>query len=121
MYRAGMPATDPRSYLWTNICQLIGIEEPSLNDVQKRVGVGRGTVQRIKDGDTGTRIDSLAVIATKLGVEVWQLLHPTLGKSGAPLSAGAMEIATLYERLDPAARENLYRLLQSMQQLAAPI
>lgn len=58
-YPADMATTDPRAYLWRNICTLLGDEDPSLDKVQRATGIGRGSVQRIKAGDAaksrGTR------------------------------------------------------------------
>lgn len=121
MYRSRVPAHDPRAYLWTNVCALMGQAAPSINTVQARTKIGRGTVQRIRDRDTGTRLDSLIAIADAFGVEVWQLVHPTLGRGlGGNLSEGAVEVAGLFERLSPEGREHLRRLLQAMQPIAAP-
>lgn len=66
MYRARVPAHDPRAYLRTNVCALMGQAAPSINTVQARTKIGRGTVQRIRDRDTGTRLDSLIAIAAAL-------------------------------------------------------
>jgi transcriptional regulator with XRE-family HTH domain len=97
-YRAAVQYPDPQTYLWRNICALMGYasgeREPSIDVVTARVGVGRGTVQRIKEGSAATRLDSLATIADKLGVPVWRLLQ----QDGA-LSPAAIRAATLYDKI----------------------
>lgn len=97
-YREQVPASDPTTYLWENICALMGAENPSIDAVTARVKVGRGTVQRIKEGATATRLDILHTIAEALGVEVWQLLVP--GASRANLPTLATDRESLASRLD---------------------
>lgn len=103
-YRVKMPAADPNTYLWRNICALMGAENPSIDVVTARVKVGRGTVQRIKEGNTGTRLDIVHAIAVALGVEVWQLLVPDLQRNSLPTLAGeepdvAARLAAIEQRL----------------------
>lgn len=88
-YRIRMTTADPRSYLWDNICALMGVDDPSLDTVARRTKVGRGTVQRIKAGDTATRLSSLEKIARAFGIEVWQLLVRELDPKALPRLAGA--------------------------------
>lgn len=79
-YRIRMNASDPKTYLWANLCALMG--EPvtvSIDAVQRRTKIGRGTVQRIKEGSTSIGINVLTSIATEFQVEAWQLLAPSLG------------------------------------------
>jgi hypothetical protein len=96
---------EPRTFLWGNICALMGygpdVEEPSIDAVQERVGVGRGTVQRIRDENIGTRLNSIATIAESLGVPVWRLLQD----GGGP-SARSLVVATMLDKIeDPIERD----------------
>lgn len=87
-----MATADPRTYLWKNICALMLAEDPSLDAVVKRTKIGRGTVQRIKAGDTATRLSSLEAIAKAFGIEVWQLLVKGLDPKSLPQLATAPAI-----------------------------
>ena len=92
-----MDYPDPKNLVWHNICRLMGydpeVKEPSIDIVQKRVKVGRGTVQRIKEKEAATRLDSLTTIAQNLGVPVWRLLQ-----GDDALSPAALEAAAAYLR-----------------------
>lgn len=71
--------------LWHRICALLGVPvTTSLDVVHRRLaGVGRGTLQRIRDGVTGTRLDSLTKIADALQVPVSELVSPTISGRSA--------------------------------------
>ena len=103
-----MDASDPKTYLWQNICRMMGADPdgktPSIDVVRARVKVGRGTVQRIKDGEGGTRLDSLVAIAKSLGTPTWRLLLPPDGPG--QLSPEALAVARLYDQL--AAQNDRY-------------
>jgi len=71
-----MEPKDPKTYLWRRICDLIGQESPSVDAVTKRLGIGRGTVQRIKEGETSVGTEKLVEIAKAFDLEVWELLKP---------------------------------------------
>lgn len=73
-----MEPKDPKTYLWGNICKLMGAENPSLDVVAKRAKIGRGTVQRIRDAQTSVGLDVLHNIAAAFDMEVWELLRPGL-------------------------------------------
>lgn len=82
-YLTDMDPLDPKSYIWANISALAGETEAKIDDVFRRVtdrypDIGRGTIQRIKEGKTNPRIDTLAVIADAFGVSVSALLDPRL-------------------------------------------
>ena len=82
-----MASQDPKTFLWSNIALLMGTGSPTVDAVQRKTQVGRGTVQRIKEGSTSTGTDTLLAIADAFGVEPWELLHPQLGKQTANLVA----------------------------------
>lgn len=81
---------DPRAYLWRNIGALMGQEKPTLDAVLKKAKLGRGTLQRIRDGDAAVRISSLLAVAEAFGVEVWQLLLPDLDAKTMPAAHMAL-------------------------------
>jgi hypothetical protein len=90
------------------------VKEPSIDVVQKRVKVGRGTVQRIKEKEAATRLDSLTTIAQNLGVPVWRLLQ-----GDNALSPAALEAATLYDKIaDPEKRKSAMLTLNAYQPAA---
>lgn len=96
IYRPAMTSdpgpTDPRSYLWENVCALVG--ETKLNSVHARINEGRepgdliprGNLQRLMERKR-SYIDTLAQIAGALGVDVWQLLVPGLSRACLPVLA----------------------------------
>lgn len=104
MYRIRVDSQDPRDYLWQNICDLLRLNNPSIDTVQRRVGVGRGTVQRIKERNAATRLDSLVDIAKKVSVPVWVLLHPR-PKEKKAFSAAALSLAAEFDSLPEAVQE----------------
>lgn len=79
LYRLRMATHDPKSFLWNNLCELMGEPAPSIDAVRLKTKIGRGTVQRIKEGSTSVGIDVLATIADQFKIEPWQLLAPSLG------------------------------------------
>ena len=86
-----MATLDPKDYLWRNIAFLMKVEDPTIDAVQRKTGIGRGTAQRIMEGKTSVGIDVIRTIANSFGVEAWQLTHPNLasvlhGVSLAPTS-----------------------------------
>lgn len=111
-----MPAEDPKDYLWRNICSLMGSDEPTVDSVQIRTGIGRGTVQRIKEGETSIGTDKLKQISEAFGLEVWQLLVPGLRLPDDPaadehlISAAAMRLAVHFDdMLEPSQRKVGYQ------------
>jgi DNA-binding XRE family transcriptional regulator len=44
--------------------------------------ISRSTVTRISHGDSNPSLQHVEVLAKVFGVQSWQLLHPTMGKSG---------------------------------------
>lgn len=75
---------DPKSYLWDNLCALMRVDNPSVDAVQRKTKVGRGTIQRIKEGQTSVGLDNLDRIASAFQVSVWQLLVPELDPNSLP-------------------------------------
>lgn len=73
-----MRVTDPKTYLWHNICLLMKCNAPTVDAVQLKIKVGRGTVQRIKEGQTSIGTDTLLAIAEAFNLELWELLQPDL-------------------------------------------
>ena len=105
-----MPALDPKDYLWKNLCLLMGSPEPTVDSVQAKTGVGRGTIQRIKEGETSVGTDKLRQIADAFHLETWQLLvpglktwddHETLDSAARydKLSGLALNIAEMFDTL----------------------
>lgn len=101
-------ASDPKTYLWNNICALMGEASPSIDRVQARTKVGRGTIQRIKGKTEEVRTDSLVAIASALGVEVWELLTPPDSKRSALDSLGSQvtQLVTLFRLLPSDERRD---------------
>ncbi len=79
---------------------LMGTGAPTVDAVQRKTQVGRGTVQRIKEGSTSTGTDTLLAIADAFGVEPWELLQPQLGKQTATLGACKATSPTLAQALE---------------------
>lgn len=98
-----MASQDPKTFLWSNIALLMGTGSPTVDAVQRKTQVGRGTVQRIKEGSTSTGTDTLLAIADAFGVEPWELLHPQLGKQTANLVANKATSPTLAQALEVVA------------------
>lgn len=78
----------------------MGPESPTVDAVQRRTKVGRGTVQRIKEGETSIGTDKLLAIADAFNVEPWTLLHPTLDETVRNLETPASPPPTLAQALD---------------------
>ena len=126
-YPTSVKFSDPKTFLWGNICRLAGIgESPSLDDVQARVGVGRGTVQRIKEGESATRLSSLTAIAEKLDVPTWRLLQdeavsvPDAAKS-VPSTGQSLDemLSMLSAVLNQADDQTRARVAERLQAFAA--
>ena len=84
LYGRAMRETIDRPYIWKNICALMGEEDPSLDRVVERTGVGRGSLQRIRSGDASSRLATLEAVAKSFGLSVWQLLVPGITKEAPP-------------------------------------
>lgn len=116
-YSIWVPFPDPKTYLWDNIRQLMGVpkgENLPIDAVQRRTGVGRGTVQRIRAGEAATQLDSLTAIATKLGVPTWRLLQ-----QGGGLSSRALLLAEMIDEIpDQDDRESCAKLCETLAHLA---
>lgn len=110
-----MAVTDPKDYLWKNVCFLMGWREgdpePTIDAVQIRLKeIGRGTVQRIKEGSTSIGTDKLVQIAGAFNLEAWQLLVPGLKLPDDPvqpphvLSSSAMRLAVHFDDMLPTPK-----------------
>lgn len=102
-YRIRVALVDPRTFLWANICALMRNKEPSLDAVVEATGVGRGTVQRIRDGEAATRLTSLNAIAEAFDIEVWQLLVPGLDPDHLPRVVAPGSVEERLARLEAAS------------------
>jgi hypothetical protein len=86
-----MNPQNPLAYLWENLASLMGQppDQPGLLDrITKKVGGGRGTLQRIQNGKKdlselkpgdkipSVELRSLMAIAEAFSVEVWEMLRP---------------------------------------------
>ena len=98
-----MASQDPKTFLSGNIALLMGTGSPTGDAVQRKTQVGRGTVQRIKEGSTSTGTDTLLAIADAFGVEPGELRHPQLGKQTANLVANKATSPTLAQALEVVA------------------
>lgn len=86
-YRLPIMESDPKKFLWKNICSLMpgpGGKDPSIDDVTKKTKVGRGTIQRIKEGNTSCGLDVVTKLATAFGIDPWQLLVPNIDPNRLP-------------------------------------
>lgn len=116
-----MAETTQPNVLWDNICALLRMTDPSIDKVQVKLKIGRGTVQRIRDGDTNVRVDTLQVIAKACGVEAWQLLIPGIKPDNVPKLATEQDskapavplsdevLRALRSSKDPTTAENVLR------------
>lgn len=118
----GMSSLNPMPFLWKNICALMGSEAPSVDAVQKRVKVGRGIVQRIREDKTNVQVESIRAIAQAFGLEAWQLLVPNLDAKNLPrlgevkvVSASVLpsEITAAIANLDEGERQRLENVLRA--------
>jgi hypothetical protein len=121
-YRIRMTENTQPNVLWANICALLRMVDPSIDKVRAKLKVGRGTVQRIRDGDTGIRVGTLEVIAKACGVEAWQLLIPGIGPGNVPRIATQQDerapkvplsdevVKALRESENPTKAENVLRV-----------
>lgn len=71
-----MSREKPLQTTWTRICSALAVPvTSSLDAVHARLpDVGRGTLQRIRNGVPGTRLDSLKKIAATLHISVGELV-----------------------------------------------
>ena len=53
------------------------MENPSVDAVQKKTGIGRGSVQRIREGKTSIGTDIIQAVADAFGVQQWEMLVPS--------------------------------------------
>ena len=125
-----MRPVQPSDYLWQNLCTLLGVPTAtSIDKVHKAVSspdrpVSRGSIQRIKERDGHRSTDVLADIASKLGVEVWQLLIPDATRDKLDAAAQAVEAGgpapgeaqwlSVYRALSPQDRARALAVMAAM-------
>lgn len=69
---------NPKTYLWRRITECNGGIEPKLGGrFATEAGIGNGSLQRIKEGKTDVRLDTIVKIADHIGVQIHDLLNPT--------------------------------------------
>lgn len=69
---------DPKTYLWRRITECNGGIEPKLGSrFATDAGIGHGSLQRIREGKTDARLDTVVKLADHLGVTVHDLLDPS--------------------------------------------
>jgi len=125
-----MAPVQPSDYLWQNLCALLGVPTAtSIDKVHKAVSspdrpVSRGSIQRIKERDGHRSTDVLADIASKLGVEVWQLLIPDATRAKLDAAAQAVDAGgpapgeaqwlAIYRALSPQDRARALAVMAAM-------
>ena len=68
---------DPKTYLWRRITECNGGLEPKLGgQFATNAGLGHGSLQRIKEGKTDVRLETVVKIADHIGVPLHNLLNP---------------------------------------------
>lgn len=95
MARVGAPSSAP------------AVEEAT--KVKGGLKVGRSTVQRILKAETPVNLDYVESLAKVFGVQPWELLHPSMGKTITPepdlpeaLAAVARHITSIDDAIRPA-------------------
>ena len=83
------------SLLWANINNRMAELKTNSWQLAIKAGVGAATLQRIKDGETSTRLDKVTDIAGALGVPAWRLLQPRDDQ----FSMEALELAQSFEQI----------------------
>ena len=119
----GMARYSELPALWVRLCTAAGVAPTaSLDVVHARIGVvGRGTLQRIRDGVPGTQMKSIQAIADHLGVPVADLMDDPAPKDcAAPRDAEQLVqmLAALLDRLEIDGQEHASKALQAL--AAAP-
>lgn len=92
-YSSGMGKAT--SLLWANISSRMDELKTNSWQLAIKAGVGPATLQRIKDGETSTRLDRVAAIAKGLGVPTWFLLQPQENQ----FSIEALELAQSFDQI----------------------
>jgi SOS-response transcriptional repressor LexA len=90
-----METNDPKAVLWENITHLMGGVATVDAVHRKAKTVGRGTIQRIKEGNTSVGTNVLAELASAFGVEPWQLILPPQPQDPLALTATASADLTI--------------------------
>jgi hypothetical protein len=122
-----MKIQHPLTHLWDNIAALMlsKPDQPGLLDrVQARTGLGRGIIQRIKNGprdlenarkeggkEPSLELKSLVAIASAFEVETWELLRP---QRQAHTAAREFILTSLAESLDRLSDDELVSLVESV-------
>lgn len=121
-----MPLFDSRAVLWRNVSALMVKKygKVHISQLSKEAKVGLATIGRIKSQDTSIGSDVIDRIATVLGAEPWQLLHPKFDPENpndfASYSPLAADIARQLNEIAPqSVQEKAYALASQVIGLAA--
>lgn len=92
-----------RDVLAQNIRKLLADEQGGMRAISDRIGVGEGTLSRVKAGSHAATVDTLDALAKYFHLEPWQLLCPAFEKGNPPLlaqvSAQQLELLDRFKRL----------------------
>lgn len=118
-----MPTAPLTNFVWANLARLMGTDDPSIDAVKRRTKVGRGTIQRIKEGGN-MELNSLAQLARDFRVHPWQLLAPPA--TSGPAATDATEPAPRYtvhtdDELVACTQELLTRVPPAMRNAFADV
>ena len=112
-----MPLFNSRPVLWRNVSALMHKKygREHLTQLAKDARVGLATIDRIKKNGASVGTDVLDKIASALGAEPWQLLHPDFDpfspENAASFSPLAMDLATQLDEIgNQSARERAHAL-----------
>ena len=120
-----MPLFDSRPVLWRNIAELMHRKygKEHLSQLAKEAKIGLATISRIKNQDTSVGLEVIDRIATVMGVEPWQLMHPdfcAVTPSFATYSPLAADLAQQLDEIeDQSTRERAHALATQVIGLAA--
>lgn len=96
-----MQRTTLKRVILANVRALLGIAEHKAGVAQLiRLGFANGTAQRILDETTSIGVDILERLASRLGVEAWQLCVPNLNPDFMP-SLQPVGFRWPFRKIDP--------------------
>lgn len=92
-YRNQMAVPDSKKVLWDNVQTLMKhrFDKVNVNGFAEYVGIGVGSVLRMREGETSVGVDIIDKIARKFGLEPWHLLVPNLIANSPPMLAADSE------------------------------
>jgi transcriptional regulator with XRE-family HTH domain len=105
-----------REVIATNLVRLMG--EHTDASLGKVSGVGRSTIQRIRNKQTSPSVENLAALADAFGIPLVEMISEPgtaySGKDGPPLgSSEVVEIFSIYGRLSVKAREKVLDFMRT--------